>query len=1017
MPPCPSRTELHRVLQSIRSLVDVPRLVTSLGHEALFEAVPDEVWNTARQRLLRVVAVGRSDGLPWFAIETSFPEQDSLRLARRIRGRGKSAIVVALESSTRQLAITAAFNQLPHLTLDLADPAPELLASIARLAGASGAGPMGFAARAADALSTESVGRRFFNAFRASVDQIGRELPCRLQSSDRHSFVLLQLTRVLFLYFIQSKGWLAGRDRFLAEEIDRCVSRGRRIHRDLLRPLFFGTLNCPRDQRSRLALGFGAIPFLNGGLFEPHPLERQCKADIPNVLWCTAFDNVFERFHFTVSENTLGQSVAPDMLGRVFEGVMAPEARRASGTFYTPAYLVQRILDSALIAFLAIRLKCSESTAQQRLEDPDVAAQRLLAKITLLDPAAGSGAFLLCALERLARAATSQRTRWGGAKRRVLRHNLFGVDLNAAAVRLAELRLWLAVIADEPADHPDQVSPLPNLDCLIRQGDSLDPIGLDSSDSSRVPETAAARQLARLRHRVITASGRMKRALECQLRTAEAQMFEGSLLQAKARHHAAIAECLTQARATDLFGKPRGLNSELGLELRRLRAGLKRIRRAQKCLSQEREVPWFHYHTHFADVFAQGGFQIVLGNPPWLRSEAIAVERRRELTGRYRWWRGIRGTYGKSPDLAVAFLERALELVQSNGVVAMLVPSKIATAAYGATARHALASTATLHALADLSRVEAGAFDATVYPLAIVAGKENPPPHHLVRTSLDLASEGRVLQSELRGGGPWVLVDRGLHKLVASMEADHPRLREAISCHLGLKTGLDEVFLRPPEWIEPELLRWAVRGRDLRPFAWKRNVRLLWTHTCSGYAIPRLPAGAMRYLSPHEKALRARKDYRDGPWWAMFRTRPACAPYRIVWSDLSRQLTAVALTTESDQQDIPLNSCYVAPTASSGRAQGIAAWLNSSWIRAVARLSAPPASGGFARFNAATVGGVPLAVSALDDARLPELTRAGRSGEEVQATLDALVADHLGLSQSAQRKLRASLGPRPDHHR
>jgi hypothetical protein len=173
----------------------------------------------------------------------------------------------------------------------------------------------------------------------------------------------------------------------------------------------------------------------------------------------------------------------------------------------------------------------------------------------------------------------------------------------------------------------------------------------------------------------------------------------------------------------------------------------------------------------------------------------------------------------------------------------------------------------------------------------------------------------------------------------------------------------------------------------------------------------------MRYLSQHEKALRARKDYRDGPWWAMFRTRPACAPYRIVWSDLSRQLTAIALTTESDQQDLPLNTCYVAPAASSGHAQGIAAWLNSSWIRAIARLSAPPASGGFARFNAATVGGVPLAVSALDDARLAEQARAGRSGEEVQATLDALVADHLGLSQSAQRKLRASLGPRPDHHR
>jgi hypothetical protein len=509
----------------------------------------------------------------------------------------------------------------------------------------------------------------------------------------------------------------------------------------------------------------------------------------------------------------------------------------------------------------------------------------------------------------------------------------------------------------------------------------------------------------------------MKRALEGRLRTAEAQVFERSLLQAKASHDVAIAECLTQARASDLFGKPRGLNNELAVELRRLRAGLKRIRRGQKCLSQEREVPWFHYPTHFADVFAQGGFHIVLGNPPWLRSEAITLERRRELTSRYRWWRGTRGTYGKSPDLAVAFLERALQLVQSTGVVAMLVPSKIATAAYGATARHALASTATLHALADLSRAEGSAFDATVYPLAIVARKDSPPQHHLVRTSLEPAGEAGIPQSTLQGGGPWVLVHRGLHRLAASMEADHPPLREAISCHLGLKTGLDRVFLNPPEWIERELLRWAIRGRDLYPFTWKRKIRLLWTHTCTGHAVPQLPAGAMRYLGRQEKALRARKDYRSGPWWAVFRARPACAPYRVVWSDLARQLTAIALTTESDQQDLPLNTCYVAPTASGGQAQCIAAWLNSSWIRAFARLSAPPASGGFARFNAATVGRVPLAVSALDDPRLAELARAGRSGEEVQATLDAVVADHLGLSQSSQRKLGASLGPRPDHHR
>ena len=86
--------------------------------------------------------------------------------------------------------------------------------------------------------------------------------------------------------------------------MEQCLAHKRRIHRDLLRPLFFGTLNRPRAQRSRVAALFGSIPFLNGGLFEPHPLERRFRADIPNPVWRDAFDQLFERFHFTVTEGT-----------------------------------------------------------------------------------------------------------------------------------------------------------------------------------------------------------------------------------------------------------------------------------------------------------------------------------------------------------------------------------------------------------------------------------------------------------------------------------------------------------------------------------------------------------------------------------------------------------------------------------------------------------------------------------------------------------------------------------------
>ncbi|HEY3011429.1 MAG TPA: N-6 DNA methylase, partial [Gemmatimonadales bacterium] len=534
--------DLESTLRSIQSLSDLPRLVSALGHEPRWEPVPAEAWNRGKHRAIEATAVGQTGQVPWFAVQSRVPERDAITLARRISQLGKASLVLAFDPSTRRLIVAAAFGRLPHIELDLTSPDRDALASLARLAGTHEGGPLAFAARAADALSAEPVGRHFFREFRTTLDRMAAGLPGPMHPDDRHGLVLLQLTRVLFLYFLQTKGWLGERERFLAEEVDRCLARGRRIQRDLLRPLFFGTLNQPMMGRSRIAQRFGPIPFLNGGLFEPHPLERRFRADIPNVLWRDAFDGLFERFHFTVAEGDRHGSVAPDMLGRVFEGVMAPDARRASGTFYTPASLVERVLDAALIGLLAGRLGCSEPEAELRLRNPDQEAAEVLAAITVLDPAVGSGAFLLGALDRLS-AIGAANCNASARKRRILQHNLFGVDRNAAAVRLTELRLWLAVIADDPADSAADVSPLPNLDCLIRQGDSLfDPMGLELAGMAAQPRAESAAELAALRREVISAVGPSKRSLVRRLHSIEGRALCESLDVAEARVRSDIAE-------------------------------------------------------------------------------------------------------------------------------------------------------------------------------------------------------------------------------------------------------------------------------------------------------------------------------------------------------------------------------------------------------------------------------------------------------------------------------------------
>jgi Eco57I restriction-modification methylase len=1003
--------DLETCLSSIHSLADLPQLVSTLGHQPLWEPAPEEAWNRNSSATIQVV--GQTGPLPWFATASSNPESTATGLAGRLSRRGRVSLVLALDPAARRLAIAVAFGRIPHIELDLVSPAKEAMVSLGRLAGKPEGGTMAFTVLAADALATEPVGRRFFREFRTTLDRLTAGLPETMHSDDRHGLALLQLTRVLFLYFIQTKGWLGGRERFLAEEVDLCLARRRQIHRDLLRPLFFGTLNQPAVSRSRAARAFGPIPFLNGGLFEPHRLERQYRADISNEVWRDAFDRLFERFHFTVRERDRN-GVAPDMLGRVFEGVMAPEARHASGTFYTPVSLVQDLLDAAFVALVAERTGCGDAEAERQILSRDPGAAKILGTLTLLDPAVGSGAFLLGALDRLASPEQDERQR-SARKRLVLKHNLFGVDQSAAAVRLTELRLWLAVIADDLAEEA-AVDPLPNLDCLVRQGDSLfDPLGWAAGVSAQKPELS--RELARLRQQAVIAAGPDKHRLMQRLRAIEAEVLDHCLGMAEERHRSEIAESLRHARTNDLFGHRRGLDRSSRAALLRLRSGLRQVRHARRKLARDGEVPWFHYQSHFADVFAAGGFDIVIGNPPWLRSELLPPALKGRLTGRYHWWRSSGRCYGNGPDLAVAFLERGLELAAPAGVVAMLVPGKITSAGYGAAARHALASTTRLHAVADLTGSPQAEFEAAVYPLAIVTAKGAPPDGQWVRTTLSLENQRHIRQSELRGGGPWILVRDQVRDAVAELEQNQPRLGETAICHLGLKTGANRIFLDPPADLEAEVLRWAIRGRDLGAFRWQSRTRLLWTHDDLGRPRRELPPKTAAYLSLHHSELRARRDFKGGSPWAVFRTRAAVAQYRVVWIDLARRLIAVALSKPGDRQHIPLNSCYVAPMRTGADAERLAAWLNSTWLSAAARIWAVPAASGFSRFNAQVVSRLPLPDRVLADERLSRITREGRAGRPVQEELDDIVARHLGLSASVQSVLRSVVDGAAQHRR
>jgi Eco57I restriction-modification methylase len=993
---------LERALAECRALSDLPALIDALGGEPRFaEFSPSILLGASAQHsgIDGAAEVGRFGSLPCIGVVATAPEMIAGRVARRLARRGEPALVVAVGTRTGTLVVAIGADPTATLTIDGAAPDGIALASLKRLREDHSGGRAAVALRIAERLVGRRADHHFFTAFREARDRLAAEGPLHATPGDRRALALLQLTRVLFLYFIQQKGWLDGRPDFLPHAVDTHLGRGRSLARDLLRPLFFGLLNRPGPERSSAVRRFGRVPFLNGGLFEPHPLEHRWRFDHSNTAWRGAFDELFERFHFTLDERIGDRSIAPDMLGRVFEGLMAAEERKVTGTFYTPVRLVNDVVASGASSLIAERLGIDREEAADHLASRTPEAALVLARCRVLDPAVGSGAFLLGALDLFAQIG-SVHDPAPGHRRRILRERLYGVDLSAEAVRLAELRLWLAAVRDDEGGAEAEIAPLPNLDATLRQGDTLhDPRWL--AGLRRVPR-ATSKELSEARRHFAGESGPGKRAAWRTLRAAEQRAACEALAEAGTDLDGRIAHLLADARSPDLFGRRRGLDAPLRAALDRARNDRRRVRDATRRLAREGALPWFDATSCFGEVFAErGGFDLVVGNPPWVRAEEVPQRTRDALAERYRWWRadGTRG-YAHRPDLSVAFLERSLELCAPGGVLAMLVPSKLLTSGYGTEARCAMARDLTVDLVATLSPEAADAFAAVTYPLALVIRKRRPQTAHRIR--VDAATAPTVLQSEL-SGAPWVLRSPAAGRVVGALRARWPSLGSAITIHLGVKCGLNEAFLSPPASVEPEVIREAVRGRDLAPFQITSTIRLLYPHDRRGRPLPKLPPQAERHLTSFASALAARADARNGPWWALHRTGPASAAHRVAWPDLARALGAVQLP----RTVIPLNSCYLVVTKSHEAGEAFAAWLNSTWIGAVARLGADPARGGFFRFNARTVGAVPLPTAALEDERWSRLPRPQRFDKEARDAIDRIVAEHLGLDARDRRALRA----------
>ena len=836
-------------------------------------------------------------------------------------------------------------------------------------------------------LGRDGVGRRFFRVLEAKVQQLAESLTPSTSLEVARELALLCSSRLIFLSFLETRGWLDADRGFLANGFADSMLHGGGYHRRVLSPLFFGTLNTPPTRRAARARAFGRVPFLNGGLFARSPVEKEHSGSLfTDEALGDFFGDLLTRFRFTAREESHSWSEAaidPEMLGKAFEGLMDSSVRRRSGAFYTPQSLVSEITRAALIQALGRdgRAEMVDSLLRGEAIDPsrsdDIASS--IDTLRVLDPACGSGAFLVHILEELSRC----RVRLGSAealhrvRRRMLTTSIFGVDINPVAAWLCELRLWLSMAIEDPEVNPMRVSPLPNLDRNIRVGDSLQ--GDDFRGALILHE---GRGIARLRAQYARAAGPRKKALARALDAAERTSAIATATRRIERLAAERRETLAAARARDLFGARTVADARLRSGLTSLRSRIEASREELRRVRTGGALP-FSFPSSFADVYAAGGFDIVIGNPPWVRTHNLDPDSRARLRRTYEvyarsaWRAGSEAAsagpgFASQVDSAALFLERSVMLAGQSGVVALVVPAKLWRSLAGGGVREFMLSNTVLREIHDLT-LAGSVFDAAVYPSAIIASRTRSPSgagvnmvsHRGSQSSRWSARPGRI-SFDSSPGSPWLIVPENVRGAFDALRVAGQRLADSDLGRplLGVKTGCNEAFLLDEATAEANnltLTRALIRGERVTPWKVEADGSLIiWTHGADGRALSSLPDPESRWLRRMRRALEQRTDGRgQSVWWSVFRTESANHSLpRVVWADIGRSLRAAVIP--AGDSCVPLNSCYVLRCNSLRAAFALAAIMNSDVMSAWLSILAEPARGGYMRFMGWTIALMPL---------------------------------------------------------
>ena len=693
-------------------------------------------------------------------------------------------------------------------------------------------------------------------------------------------YIKKMMGRIVFLYFLQSKGWLAGNLHYMHDLFYDASDEVKGDFLDeVLEPMFFGLLNTKPVDRSSAPLvnGVGVkyipnadkIPYLNGGLFQQEKID-EVDSVFPAGMFQSLFD-FFDSYNFTIDENDPNDAevgVDPEMLGKIFENLL--EDNKDKGAFYTPKEIVRYMCQESLTAYLQTDIDDAEVKEHianyvktNDVEELGGASSELamsidqkLIDVKICDPAIGSGAFPMGLLRELYACRKSieifEEDNAADIKRHIIQNNIYGVDIEKGAVDIARLRFWLALIIDEK-----EPMPLPNLDFKIMQGNSLleSYKGVDLDVTSKKLKTGKDTKKTR---------GVLSLGFE--------ETDVQKTIQDLVKSYFSITDHTLRAQRRQQIDKYVKDYIKICAE------GNHEVQDAVDKL----EIPndqFFLWHTYFADVFEKGGFDIVIGNPPYVNVEGISVEDKKIYKDTFT-------CFEKRADLFSLFLEMALtKLASASAVVTYIIPSIIHSNLSYKKLRNLFLDNKWL---SEVCYTGGKVFHAPTVDTTILRFCKSGNKKIILKNAVDFENQQvssvpsdyfSLFQNLIS------ISDQKTNDLMGKLfNHDFPRLDENFSVFQGIVTGNNPAFIFASEaealsnGIDKELLHPLCHGRDIERYAVRsRERRILYLN--NSVNIETYP-NTETWLAAFKDALSKRREAKNG----------AIQWYSLQWPRVKREL-------------------------------------------------------------------------------------------------------------------------------